>query len=184
MKAILVLLLVLCLFLPSPRLCAADPGDYEQVVSSSYFTIYLSPGVDLNRVYKRLNRRSFYINSSRRPDSIASTEEKLSYRMDVLFERVEQVLDIYPPKVSVNVRVYKTRGDLSDAYYRIMGRRGEYKSFYINKLQTIYISEQDMDDSIMAHEIGHVVVDHYFNVVPSEKIREMLATYVDLHLDD
>jgi len=116
--------------------------------------------------------------------AISSAEEKVSYRMDVLLERVERVLDIYPPKVSVNVRIYKTRGDLSEAYYNIMGVRGDYKSFYVNKLQTIYISEQDMDDSIMAHEIGHVVVDHYFNVIPSEKIREMLATYVDLHLED
>ena len=40
------------------------------------------------------------------------------------------------------------------------------------------------DANVLAHEMGHAVVDHYFQAVPSEKIGEMLATYVDLHLDE
>jgi predicted Zn-dependent protease len=47
---------------------------------------------------------------------------------------------------------------------------------------TIYTSEQDISDSVIAHEIGHAVVDHFFTVKPPEKIGEMLAQYVDVHL--
>ena len=36
--------------------------------------------------------------------------------------------------------------------------------------------------NIIAHEMGHAIVDHYFAAIPPEKIRELLASYVDLHL--
>jgi hypothetical protein len=32
--------------------------------------------------------------------------------------------------------------------------------------------------------MGHAVVDRFFQAVPSEKVGEMLAAYVDLHLDE
>jgi len=153
-------------------------------IRSVYFDIYVSPGVDLNRTYKRINRRYFPITYGRKPDSLASAEEKIAYRMDALMERVKQILDIYPQGVRINIKIFKTRKELNDFYGSIFKTNSNYNSFYINKLKTIYISEQDVSDSILAHEIGHVVVDHYFKVVPSETVREMLATYVDLHLDD
>jgi len=197
-KKALMLAVLISLILCASRLSAeySQPRQAEQSVSSqtvtegppdirsAYFNIYVSPGVDLNRVYKRINRRYFPISYGRKPDSLASSEEKIAYRMDALMERVEQILDIYPQGVRINIRIFKTRKELNDFYGSLFKTNESYNSFYINKLKTIYISEQDISDSILAHEIGHVVVDHYFKVVPSETVREMLATYVDLHLDD
>lgn len=198
-KEAIILVLFIYLFLYNFRLCGeysqATQGELaffsgvgsegqEAVARSSYFTIYASPEVNLSRVYNRLNRRSFEINYGCNPDSLASPQEKLAARMDILMERVKQILDIYPQISNINVRIFKTHGDLNDEYQRIFGVRGDYEAFYINKLRTIYISEEDISDSIMAHEIGHIVVDHYFNAVPSEKLREMIAAYVDLHLDE
>jgi Zn-dependent peptidase ImmA (M78 family) len=37
---------------------------------------------------------------------------------------------------------------------------------------------------VIAHELGHAVCDHYFLVIPPEKVREMLASYVDAHLEE
>ena len=42
---------------------------------------------------------------------------------------------------------------------------------------------QDISDSVMAHEMAHAVIDNYFNVIPPEKTAELLATYVDSHLE-
>lgn len=195
----IILVLFMYLFLYNSRLCGeysqaiqreqfsfseTDPEGRDAVIKSTYFTIYVSPEVNLSRVYNRLNRRSFYLEYGCKPDSLAPPQEKLAYRLDLLMERVKQILDIYPQIANINVRIFKTNRDLNDEYQRIFGVRGDYEAFYINKLKTVYICEEDIDDSIMSHEIGHIVVDHYFNVIPSEKVREMIASYVDLHLDE
>jgi hypothetical protein len=161
-----------------------QPQESGQVIKSTYFTIYASPNVDLRRVYKRLNLRYFDLNYGRRPDSLASWEEKIAYRMDLLMERVKQLLDIYPQGLNLKVRIFKTYKELSDAHYAFSGIRGDYKAFYVHNLRTIYVSEETINDSVMAHEMAHVVADHYFQVVPPETISEMIAQYVNLHLDD
>ena len=153
-------------------------------IRSSYFTIYLEPDVNLKRLRSRLHTRSFYVERSRRVSSLASLEEKIGHRMDLIFEQVKKVLDVYPAITNINVKVFKKRKDLQDEYRRITMRRSRVRSFYVHSYSTIYTSEADMNDSVMAHEMGHAVVDHHFQVVPSEKIGEMLATYVDLHLED
>ena len=153
-------------------------------IRSSYFTIRLEPQVNLKRVLARINSRSFYAGRTPRVDSLASLEEKIGYRMDVLLERVKKVLDTYPAITNIEVKIFKNRKDLQDEFYKITRRKGFVRSFYVHRYNTIYTSEADINDSVVAHEMGHAVVDHYFQAVPSEKMGEMLAAYVDLHLED
>jgi STE24 endopeptidase len=40
----------------------------------------------------------------------------------------------------------------------------------------------DEVEVVIAHEMGHAAIDHYFAIKPPEKIAEMLAQYVDMHL--
>lgn len=49
---------------------------------------------------------------------------------------------------------------------------------------TIYSSMQDVSDSNISHEMAHAVIDDYFKVAPPEKTAELLAVYVDSHLDE
>jgi len=170
-------------FFEQSALQQAD-SDSWTTIRSSYFTIYLEPEVNLKRVYSRINTRSFYTGAGHRVDSLASVEEKIGYRMDVILERVKKVLDTYPAITNIKVKIFKNRKDLQDEYCRITMRRSPVRSFYVHQYNTIYTSEADINDSVVAHEIGHAVVDHYFQAVPSEKMGEMLATYVDLHLDE
>lgn len=153
-------------------------------IRSSYFTIYLESDVSLKRVLSRINTRGFYIGVSRRVDSLAGPEERIAHRMDLLLERVEKVLDTYPDIANIKVKIFKNRKDLQDEFYSITMRRDPVHSFYVYRYNTIYTSEADINDSVIAHEMGHAVVDHHFQSVPSEKVGEMLATYVDLHLDE
>jgi hypothetical protein len=170
-------------FFQQSALQQADSGSWI-TIRSSYFTIYLEPDVNLKRVYSRINTRGFYTGAGQRVNSLASPEEKISYRMDILLERVKKVLDTYPAITNIEVKIFKSRKDLQDEFYKITKRRDFVKSFYIHGHKTIYVSEADISDSVIAHEMGHAVVDHYFQAVPSEKVGEMLATYVDLHLDE
>ena len=165
---------------------ALQPADSDSwtTIRSSYFTIYLEPDVNLKRVLSRINIRSFYTPAGRRVNSLAGLEEKIGYRMDLILEQVKKVLDIYPASTNIKVKIFKRRKDLQDEYCRITMRPSPVRSFYVYQYNTIYTSEADINDSVIAHEMGHAAVDGHFQVVPSEKIGEMLATYVDLHLED
>ncbi len=61
--------------------------------------------------------------------------------------------------------------------------RTNFKSFYIHSFESIFTNEQDFIDSVIAHELGHAVIDHYFAVPPPSQMAELMATYVDSHLD-
>lgn len=153
--------------------------------SGNYFDIQVEPGVDLKFVYRMLTRRFYYANSAAHLGQFSDIKDKIAFRLDELMERVKQVLDIYPAgNFKVGIRIYKDRKGLNREYFDIFNAPADYKSFYIHKFQKIYVSQEDISDSLVAHEMGHVVVDHYFKVVPPEKIREMIASYVDLHLED
>lgn len=169
---------------PAPFLPGSDETLGWTSISTNSFRIYVAPGVNLNKVYKRLNRRSFETDPGYKPPALAGIEEKIGYRVEALLGRVQELLDIYPSSINVRIKIYKARQELNDEFRRIFRAPGEHKSFYVHRYQTIYMSEKDIDDSVLAHEIGHVVVDNYFNVIPPETIREMLASYVDLHLED
>ena len=58
------------------------------------------------------------------------------------------------------------------------------KSFYCHKTRTRDTSEADISDSIIARKIAHAIINYYFIVKPPEQVREMIAIYVDSHLQD
>jgi len=200
-KTIILLLSAYPLIYPFPGIGQYNPELREHPVSeeslvsqggygawssfeSKYCTIYLEPGVDARRVQRRLNQRSFYTYASSRPDRSASDDEKIAYRMDILLERAKDILGIYPPRMNLKIKIFRTRQELNDEFTRIVKRVEGIRSFYVHQQETIYLSEPDLSDSILAHEMGHAIVDHYFQVVPPAKLGEMIAQYVDLHLED
>lgn len=152
-------------------------------IKSAYFTIYYRPTADLKAIGRRLKRR-FYIAKNSSSESSDSPEEKLAYSVDMLFNKTKEVLDMRPRNMQLKIRIFKDGKELNDEYYRIFKEKKAPDSFYIHKLQTIYTTEEDISDSVIAHEMGHAIVDHYFLVIPPEKVREILATYVDLHLEN
>ena len=91
---------------------------------------------------------------------------------------------MYPQNFHVNIIVYRKRDELWNAYEEIFKERKDYIAFYIHKFRTVYISLYDVSESVLAHEIGHAIIDNYFGILPPPKIRELLACYVDVHLKD
>ena len=158
---------------------SSEPG--WLTLETGYLTIYYLPGADLNHIENSLRQRASYF-SSDIPGEDASVDEKIRYQFDALFRRAEALLDMYPANMHVKIKIFRTRIELNDEYEKIFNAREDFKSFYIYKFNTIYSSEEDISDSIIAHEMGHAIVDHYFAVIPPETVGELLASYVDLHL--
>jgi hypothetical protein len=150
---------------------------------SADFIIYCRSSADFKRIERKLRKRSFYFGKDR-GSRLSSAQQKIAYNLDVLFTRAQEVLDMHPVMKKIRVFIFRDRDELQEEYFRMFRRREDIKSFYVYKFNAIFISEDDSSDSIMAHEMGHAIVNHYFKVMPPEKVSEMLAGYVDLHLDD
>jgi hypothetical protein len=178
----------------TPVLLFAVSGDVDEVsppewvrLETGYLTIYYHPGADLDRIESRLRQRATYF-SADIPSEYADVEEKIRYQLDALFRRAQNILDMHPD-MHLKIRIFGSREELNEEYIKIFSENTpediedeKLKAFYVDKYKTIYASEDDISDSIMAHEMGHAIIDHYFAVIPPEKVRELLASYVDLHL--
>ena len=119
-----------------------------------------------------------------------STSAALDEFVDSLFQKVQAVLDMPQPRLKVTIRLLKDRKDLSEAYAHSMAsakgstlRTKTYRkaplAFYWEKTNTIYLQIEKLSIGILAHEMAHAVIDHYFVVRPPAKIAEMLCQYVD-----
>ena len=113
-----------------------------------------------------------------------SVKEILTDKFDAIFNRVEDILDMYPSDIQVSINIYKTKDALDKAYEEIFSEPNNVSSFYVYTTNTIYTLEDVINEKILAHEMAHCIIDHYFVILPSKKIQEMLAVYADVHLKD
>jgi len=90
-------------------------------------------------------------------------------RVDELVERVEDLLDMYPSRLHFDIILVPryTGGEIA---------------FYSHKTRSITVAVDRVTDGVLAHEIAHAVICHYFPVPPPERTQEILAQYVDRHL--
>jgi len=154
------------------------------VVKGANLIIYCEQTADLKSISDKLTRRSLFAAGVYDPNPTSAPSKKVAYRMKMLFKRAKEVLDMYPDIKDLKIKIFKNRSALDDEYARIFGTRQDYKSFYVHKLGTIYTSEEDISDSIIAHEMAHAIIDNYFAVAPPPKVAELLASYVDMHLEE
>jgi hypothetical protein len=108
----------------------------------------------------------------------------LTKKLDSLYERVQQILDMRGILKKVRINIYPNRTSLHEAYLSITGQECRVRAWYMFEVNTIYINKDDVDEGIIAHEMAHSIIDHYFSVRPPSATAEILATYVDLHLED
>ena len=49
----------------------------------------------------------------------------------------------------------------------------------MNKYSAIYAYERGLVENILAHELAHCIIDHYFKIVPPLNTTEIIAQHVD-----
>ena len=150
---------------------------------SNFFVLYYDPSANLEDLERELTKRPLYFDQAARYGEI-TTQEEICRRLDKLYNRVQDVLDMHPKTPRIKIKIFKDRDGLNDEFAKIFGKEGDFKSFYVYKYNTIYTSESDIEDSVIIHEIAHAIIDHYFSVIPPETVGEILASYVDSHLEE
>ena len=166
--------------------CFAQQNEQDDWLSfqTAYFTVYYKPDVNLKRVLGRLSSRDLPYSRNTPTYTLSGVEAKLAYRFDVLFMRVKDILGMNIDKTDIKIRIHKNRKNVNAELCYLNSADEACRSFYVYRYNTIYTSEQDITDSIVAHEMAHAVIDNYFSTTPPEKTAEILATNVDAHLDD
>ena len=66
----------------------------------------------------------------------------------------------------------------------IFNQDNRFIAYYVFKINTLFTSEEKISANVLAHEIAHCVIDHYFSVIPPTKVAEMIAQYADAHIRD
>ncbi len=180
------LVLIIMLYLSISAKSAYSQEENRRFFSSKFCTVFYYDDVDLKRVNRRVNLgfSNFYSPRSYREDPGFSIEDILSDKLDAIFNRAQDILDMYPAKIHVAINIYKTQADLDRVYEEFFNEKNSATSFYIYKTNTIYIIEPYLNENILAHDMAHCIIDHYFVILPPRKIQEMLAVYVDVHLKD
>lgn len=141
-------------------------------------------GVDVSTLERKLDLTAINVRGFRRHLIGLSTPDRLAEKIEIIALKVKQVLNMYPIGYEVQIKVFKDRHALRECYKNIFGQKKNRISFYVYKHNTIYISQQGISEHILAHELAHAIIDHYFVILPPENVAEMLAMYVDTHLKD
>lgn len=93
-----------------------------------------------------------------------------SIRIDRIVDRIQSILGVIPRDLRFNI--YLKRGTLKD----------DMKAYYDYKTKSIYISVDYASQGVLAHEIGHAIINKYFPSPLPSKVQEILMQYVDKYL--
>jgi hypothetical protein len=110
--------------------------------------------------------------------------DEVSNKLDAIVERVETILDMHPAGLQFRVTLLASDSDVQRTYHQKYGRKTDFIAFYSPREKTVYVSVDDIRLGVLAHELTHVILDHYFGVSPPVKIHEVLAQFVESHLRD
>jgi hypothetical protein len=115
---------------------------------------------------------------------IVTVQDEVLAKLDVIVEKAEVVLDMFPANFHITVVLLPDRRAVGAMYKTKYGKTANHIAYYSLKEKTIYISVDDTKLRVIAHEIGHSIVDHYFQVRPPYNIHELLAQFTEKHIVD
>ncbi len=116
--------------------------------------------------------------------SPATIEEEVLAKLDIIIEKVEVVLDMFPNNLAITIRILKDRAIVSGVYRQKYNRRVDYVAYYSLSEDTIYFSARDASIRVVAHEIAHAIIDHFFEIRPPYNMHELMAQFAEKHVTD
>lgn len=162
----------------------SDGNDWMSV-KSLYCTIFFKDGIDLEAVDKKIDTYKIDYGLTEKPPRAGDeVRDKIAYKFDLIFFKVQEILDMRPKDLRLNVRIYEGQDELDRVYVEIFDRDNKFIAYYVFKINTLFASEEKISANVLAHEIAHCVIDHYFSIVPPTKVAEMIAQYADVHIRD
>ncbi len=153
------------------------------LAKSRYVTIrYANP-----QILKDFNE-NLYLNRSLsrmiKRKNIVTVEDEVYAKVDLIVEKVEVVLDMFPKNINFTLVLVPTKKEIAALYKKNYGKHVNHIAYYSLSRKTIYMSVNDTRLRVLAHEIGHMIVDHFFKVRPPYNIHELMAQFAEKHVTD
>ena len=109
-------------------------------------------------------------------------DSDIAGKIDALFMRVQEILDMRQKMAKVTIKIYPDSSTLEEVYQRLFPGGNAMRAWYLFEKNTIYVSVADLHEGMLAHEMAHAIIDHFFSVRPPASTAEILARYVSKHL--
>ena len=188
-KSFLIFILPACCFFSGLFFSAYGQESADTIVwkslSTKHTILRFQSQADLQKFHNKINFGPSEWGFSRFFSSTApELAERVSLQVDLLFERVQDILDMRKKMDSVTINIHANREQLAEAYTSIYQKPCNVRAWYCYKNNTIYLSGNDLHEGMLAHELAHSIIDHYLLVRPPMASAEILARYVDSHLKD
>ncbi len=117
----------------------------------------------------------------------AGEHTQLAQKIDYVFERVQVVLDMRQNMPRVQIRVFDGELIVEEVCPQCRHRYlygDNPRSWYVYEQKSIYLTIQDIRVGILAHEVAHHVIDHFFAVRPDPQSSEILAVFAEKNFFD
>ena len=111
-------------------------------------------------------------------------EGEVKHKLEYIVQKVMLVLDMQIPKLDFQIVIHPSKKGVKQDFKRLYGVDVNYIAFYSPTQNIVFYSAKNANLRVTAHEIGHVVAEHYFQVSPPSKIHEVLAQYAEKHVTD
>jgi hypothetical protein len=169
--------MLLLLFVACPLQSAAQEMR-SHGYSTLYATIFYDKAEDLYRFTRNIGSGISFLGES--PERHPLLVRK---RVDMIVNKVMALLDMRPADFHFSIYLCRTASEVETAYRRL-GMTGPVPlSFYSHLTRSITVSLDDINDGMLAHEIAHALICAYFVTAPPSRMQEVLAQYVDSHLE-
>ncbi|MFO7752051.1 MAG: hypothetical protein R6V41_02900 [Desulfobacteraceae bacterium] len=111
-------------------------------------------------------------------------EGEVKHKLEYIVQKVMLVLDMQIAKLNFSIVVHPSDKGVQKSFKQLYNMDVGYIAFYSPGENTVFYSAEDSNLRVVAHEIGHVVAEHYFQVSPPAKIHEVMAQYAEKHVTD
>lgn len=115
-----------------------------------------------------------------------SNDKGVEEYLDQVLRHVQIILDMPVSGMKLKVKLYNDPDEVALLYKQqiskgtaIAHQTARPLAFYWKKDNTIHIQVQQVHLGMLAHEMAHAIMFHFFIPPPPLKIQEMLAIYVD-----
>ncbi len=169
----------LCLCAIAAAACAGEPG--QQVAESTYFTVYADRATDAYTVLSKLNF-DYLAHGNPAAQGDAGVQQELGRCLDGLYAEVSDILDIHIYSYHGKIMILADQPALQSLAREKFGVDFRERSVYWHEQNTIFISLEDLNAGMLAHEMAHAIISHYFIVPPPVTIQEVLSGYVEYQL--
>jgi hypothetical protein len=176
MNRLLISIFILLLVCPLPAVTQAEG-------KSRYVTLKYGDKELLHDFNDQLilgRKLSYYLANK----TIITVEDEVLAKLDTIIEKAETVLEMFPDKLNITVVLLPSKKEVGAMYFAKYGKEANHIAYYSLQEDTVYISVDDAKLRVIAHEIGHAIVDHYFQVRPPYTIHELMAQFTEKHITD